>query len=89
MNRHEFFPPPRCFRVLDRGDLTRSSRRELPRWRAARRDTPRINHAVSAFTENKRYQTNPQPIDDVVNRNAGFVYQTDAVLILIGVVQGR
>src|ERR1700732_767988 len=59
------------------------------RRRAARRDTPRINHAASAFIENKRYRTNPQPVDDVVNRNADSVYQTDAVLILSGAVQGR
>jgi hypothetical protein len=43
-----------------------------------------INHATSAFIENKRYRTDPRPIDDVVNRNAASVYQTDAVLILIG-----
>src|ERR1700730_6962887 len=59
------------------------------RRRAARRDTPRINHAASAFIENKRYRTNPQPVDDVVNRNADSVYQTDAVLILSGAVQGH
>src|SRR5580698_2470753 len=51
--------------------------------------TPRINHALPAFTENKRYQIKPRAIDDVVNRNAGSVYQTDAVLILAGGVQRR
>jgi hypothetical protein len=48
-----------------------------------------INHACAPFTENKRCRTKPRGIDDVVNRNAGSVYQTDAVLILIGGVQGR
>jgi hypothetical protein len=41
------------------------------------------------FTENKRYRTKPRGIGDVVNRNAGAVYQTAAVLILINGVQGR
>src|SRR6202047_731073 len=76
-------------RVLDRCHLTTGSRRELPCKRTARRGTPRINHAALAFIENKRYRTNPQPIDGVVNRNADSVYQTDAVLILSGAVQGR
>jgi lipoprotein-anchoring transpeptidase ErfK/SrfK len=53
------------------------------------RRTPTINHAASAFTENKRYRAKPRPIDDVVNRNAVFVYQTDAVLILVDEVQRR
>jgi hypothetical protein len=88
MNRH-VFSPTSLVRVLDRCDLTSSSRRELLRLRSTRRDTPDINHAASAFIENKRYRTNPRPIDDVVNRNAASVYQTDAVLILIGDVQGR
>jgi hypothetical protein len=48
-----------------------------------------INHAPPSFTENKRYRTKPRGIGDVVNRNGGSVYQTDAVLILIGGVQGR
>jgi hypothetical protein len=46
--------------------------------------TPTINHAHSAFTENKRYAIKPRATDDVVNRNAVSVYQTDAVLILAG-----
>jgi hypothetical protein len=45
--------------------------------RAAIRRTPTINHARTVFTENKRYRTKPRPIDDVVNRNAVSVYQTD------------
>jgi lipoprotein-anchoring transpeptidase ErfK/SrfK len=53
------------------------------------RDIPPINHVVCVFIENKRYRKNPQPIDDVVNRNARSVYQTDEVLILIGAVQRR
>jgi hypothetical protein len=51
--------------------------------------TPTINHARRPFTENKRYQIKPRRIGDVVNRKAVSVYQTDAVLILIGGVQGR
>jgi hypothetical protein len=47
------------------------------------RRTPTINHACAAFTQNKRYRTKPHQIGDVVNRNAVFVYQTDAVLILV------
>jgi hypothetical protein len=41
--------------------------------------TPTINHARIPFTENKRYRTKPRWFDDVVNRNADSVYQTDAV----------
>ena len=41
------------------------------------------------FIENKRYRIKPRRIDDVVNRNAVSVYQTDAVLVLVGGVQGR
>jgi hypothetical protein len=55
----------------------------------AGRCTPSINHLRPAFTQNKRYRTNPRAIDDVVNRNAVSVYQTDAVLILIDRVQRR
>jgi hypothetical protein len=39
--------------------------------------TPAINHERCAFIQNKRYRTNPAAIDDVVNRNAVSVYQTD------------
>jgi len=39
--------------------------------------TPTINHERCAFTQNKRYRTNPGALDDVVNRNAASVYQTD------------
>jgi lipoprotein-anchoring transpeptidase ErfK/SrfK len=52
------------------------------------RCTPTINHAGAAFTENKRYPVKPLGIGDVVNRKAVSVYQTDAVLILIGGVAG-
>jgi hypothetical protein len=55
--------------------------------RAARRRTPTINHARPPFTENKRYPAKPRRFGDVVNRKAVFVYQTDAVLILLGGVQ--
>jgi len=50
--------------------------------------TPTINHATFAFTENKRYGMKPRGIGDVVNRNDVSVYQTDAVLILIGACKG-
>ena len=52
------------------------------------RCTPAINHAGAAFIENKRYPAKPRGIGDVVNRKAVCVYQTDAVLILIGGVAG-
>src|SRR5260370_16956156 len=54
-----------------------------------RRRTPAINHAHPPFIENKRYRMKPRRIGDVVNRKAVSVYQTDAVLILIGGVPGR
>jgi hypothetical protein len=38
---------------------------------------PAINHVRPAFIENKRYRTKRRPADDVVNRNAVAVYQTD------------
>jgi hypothetical protein len=41
--------------------------------------TPTINHARMLFTENKRYRAKPSDLDDVVNRNADSVYQTDVV----------
>jgi hypothetical protein len=41
------------------------------------RRIPTINHACCVFIENKRYRTKPRAIDDVVNRNAVSVYQTD------------
>jgi len=53
------------------------------------RRTPTINHASRAFIENKRYRSKPHGIRDVVNRNGDSVYQTEAVLILIGGVQRR
>jgi hypothetical protein len=51
--------------------------------------TPTINHVPAPFTENKRWRIKPRGIGDVVNRKAVSVYQTDAVLILIGDDQGR
>jgi hypothetical protein len=48
-----------------------------------------INHAGPAFTKNKRYRKKPRGIGDVVNRKDVSVYQTDAVLILVGGVQRR
>jgi hypothetical protein len=53
------------------------------------RRTPTVNHACPVFIENKRYPAKPRGIGDVVNRNGVSVYQTDAVLILIGGVQRR
>jgi len=53
------------------------------------RCTPTINHATPALIENKRYRSKPRGIGDVVNRNGASVYQTEAVLILIGEVQRR
>jgi lipoprotein-anchoring transpeptidase ErfK/SrfK len=50
---------------------------------------PTINHARPAFIENKRYRAKPRGFGDVVNPKAVSVYQTDAVLILIGGVQRR
>jgi hypothetical protein len=41
------------------------------------RRIPTINHARAVFIENKRYRKKPRAIDDVVNRNAVSVYQTD------------
>jgi hypothetical protein len=55
--------------------------------RIMRRQTPTINHAHPPFIENKRYRMKPRRIGDVVNRKAVSVYQTDAVLILLGGVQ--
>ncbi|MGO8910048.1 MAG: hypothetical protein ACLQDM_12130, partial [Bradyrhizobium sp.] len=50
---------------------------------------PTINHALSAFIENKRYRKKARAFDDVVNRNVVSVYQTDAVVVLAGGVQRR
>src|ERR1700687_1122451 len=55
---------------------------------APRARTPAINHAHPPFIENKRYRMKPRRIGDVVNRKAVSVYQTDAVLILIGACKG-
>jgi hypothetical protein len=35
-----------------------------------------------SFIENKRYETKPRSVDDVVNRNGDLVYQTEAVFDL-------
>jgi lipoprotein-anchoring transpeptidase ErfK/SrfK len=55
---------------------------------AAARRTPTINHAPAPFIENKRYRPKPPPVGGMVNRKAGSVYQTEAVLILVGGVRG-
>jgi hypothetical protein len=75
--------------VLHRCNLTSGSRPELLIATLSAHRTPTINHAPPAFIENKRYRPKPRAIGDVVNRNAVRVYQTDAVLILIGRVQRR
>src|SRR5882757_2498680 len=75
--------------VLDRCDLTRGSRWELFCKIRTRSHPPAINHGHPPFIENKRYRLKPRGIGDVVNRKAVSVYQTDAVLILIGAVQER
>jgi hypothetical protein len=59
------------------------------RQRVAAKRTPTINHAGAAFIENKRYRTKRPRIDDVVNRNAVSVYQTDQVLICIDRMRRR
>jgi hypothetical protein len=41
------------------------------------RRIPTVNHGRTVFIKNKRYRTKPRSIDDVVNRNAVSVYQTD------------
>jgi hypothetical protein len=41
------------------------------------RRIPTVNHACRVFIENKRYRAKSRAIDDVVNRNADSVYQTD------------
>jgi hypothetical protein len=56
--------------------------------RGTQRCKPTVNHARRRFTENKRYRTKRRRIGDVVNRKGVSVYQTDAVLILVGGVQG-
>jgi hypothetical protein len=76
MNRHEALPELHCF-LLSRCDLTLSSRRNLLFGAAPVRRKPAINHVRPAFIENKRYRTKRRPVDDVVNRNAVSVYQTD------------
>jgi hypothetical protein len=40
---------------------------------------PVINHESAAFIENKRCRKEQRRSGDVVNQNAGFVYQTDAL----------
>jgi hypothetical protein len=51
--------------------------------------TSTLSYGRPSFIENKRYQTKPRGIGDVVNRKDASVYQTDAVLILIDRVQRR
>jgi hypothetical protein len=76
MNRHEDLPELHSF-PLSRCDLTLSSRGNLLRGAARVPRTPAINHVQPAFIENKRYRTKRRAVDDVVNRNAVSVYQTD------------
>jgi hypothetical protein len=53
------------------------------------RGTPTINHARPPFIENKLYRPKPHRVGGMVNPKAVSVYQTDAVLILVGGVRGR
>src|SRR6266436_3549271 len=75
--------------VLGRCDLTSGSRRELLSSARFARRTSTINHGRPSFIENKRYRSKPRPVGGMVNPKADSVYQTDAVLILVGGVQGR
>jgi hypothetical protein len=70
------FSHPFTSGVLDQGDLTSGSRGNTPDAFCERR-SPTINHVLPAFTQNKRCPENPRAFDDVVNRNAVSVYQTD------------
>src|ERR1700722_17185971 len=74
------------FQVLGRCDLTRGSRRG-GRRRAARRRPPTANHARPPFTEKKRYPIKQRRFGDVGYQKDVSVYQTYAVLILLGGVQ--
>jgi hypothetical protein len=88
MNRHEIFPDLHSSRFTrKRFNIGFTPEKSCEALVCIR--TPAINHGRPPFTENKRYRTKPRGIGDVVNRKAVSVYQTDAVLILIGVVQGR
>jgi len=42
-----------------------------------------INHAAAAFTQNKRCRQEQRQCDDVVNRRAAAVYQTECGLVSI------
>jgi hypothetical protein len=75
--------------LLDRCDLTSSSRRELTRAHGAACRKPAINHVACAFIENKRYRTNQAATADMVNRNGGSVYQTDQVFVVYSPRAGR
>jgi hypothetical protein len=78
--------------VLSRLDLTRSSRRNLSSKPVSIAAYQRLTMPVPRSPKiNATGQNHAQltAIDDVVNRNADSVYQTDAVLILAGDVQRR
>src|SRR5258705_13442888 len=61
----------------------------MPGLCAVRAAYQRLTMRPRAFIENKRYPAKPRRVGDVVNPNADSVYQTDAVLILIGRVRRR
>jgi hypothetical protein len=59
-------------------------RRATPRkGRGKEQGIPPINHERRRFIKNKRCRQQPHRFDDVVNRTAGFVYQSDAFLNLV------
>ena len=64
---------PACFNT----EFTRGTARQ------SAASTLAINHGRRPFIENKRCRKEQHRVDGVVNRNAGLVYQTDAILILI------
>jgi hypothetical protein len=88
MNRHEIVPDLHCVSFIQMRFNIGFTPGTVVKCAIARR-TPRINHAVLPFIENKRYRSKPRRVGGMVNRKAVSVYQTDAVLILVGGVQGR
>ena len=81
-NRHDVFPPLHsviCFWQVQ-FNVRFMAEHVVTALSATR--TPAINHVGPAFTQNKRYGANQCATGDVVNRNAGSVYQTEVVLTL-------
>jgi hypothetical protein len=76
MNRHEDLPELHLFRFKQMRFNVEFTPETLAACARASH-IPTINHAPPAFTENKRYRAKRRAVDDVVNRNAVSVYQTD------------